>query len=95
MITSDEPGIYREGQFGIRHENLLLTVDAGTNEFGHWLRFEPLTLCHFDTSVIQKELLGKAEIDWLNAYNARVYETLSPHLPSDISSWLHEKTKPI
>jgi Xaa-Pro aminopeptidase len=95
MITSDEPGIYREGQFGIRHENLLLTVDAGTNEFGHWLRFEPLTLCHFDTSVIQKELLGKAEIDWLNAYNARVYETLSPHLPSDIASWLRDKTKPI
>jgi Xaa-Pro aminopeptidase len=95
MITSDEPGIYREGQFGIRHENLLLTVDAGTNEFGHWLRFEPLTLCHFDTSVILKDLMDKAEIDWLNEYNAGVFTALSSHLPREIAHWLRDKTKPI
>lgn len=95
MITSDEPGIYREGQFGIRHENLLLTVDAGTNEFGHWLRFEPLTLCHFDTSVILKDLMDKAEIDWLNEYNAGVFTALSSPLPREIAHWLRDKTKPI
>jgi len=95
MITSDEPGIYREGRFGIRHENLLLTVDAGQNDFGHWLRFETLTLCHFDTSIIQRNLLDDSEVAWLNAYNERVYRTLSPRLPSEISEWLREKTRPI
>ena len=95
MITSDEPGIYREDQFGIRHENLLLCVDAGKNEFGQWLKFEPLTLCHFDTSAVVKDLLDQSEIDWLNAYNARVFQVLSPRLPSGISDWLRLKTQPI
>ena len=95
MITSDEPGIYREGKFGIRHENLILCVDAGENDFGHWLRFEPLTLCHFDTSIIIKDLLDKSEIDWLNAYNERVYRTISPRLSSEVAVWLRQKTLPI
>lgn len=95
MVTSDEPGIYREGKFGVRHENLVLCVDAGENDFGHWLKFEPLTLCHFDTSIIVKTLLDRAEIDWLNAYNERVYRTLSPHLSSEVAVWLREKTLPI
>ena len=95
MITSDEPGIYREGLFGVRHENLILCVDAGENEFGHWLRFEPLTLCHFDTSILLKDLLDKSEIDWLNSYNEKVYRTLSPHLPADVSAWLRLKTFPL
>lgn len=95
MITSDEPGIYREGLHGVRHENLLLTVEAGTNDFGKWYAFETLTLCHFDTSPIVKELLDRREIDWLNEYNATVYRTLSPRLPSEVSEWLKEKTGPI
>ena len=95
MITSDEPGIYREGLFGVRHENLILCVDAGENDFGHWLRFEPLTLCHFDTSILLKDLLDKSEIDWLNSYNEMVYRTLSPHLPADVSAWLRLKTFPL
>ena len=95
MITSDEPGIYREGRHGVRHENLVLCVDAGENEFGRWLRFETLTLCHFDTSVIVRELLDDQEVKWLNEYNERVFRTLSPRLPSDIASWLRKKTLPI
>lgn len=95
MITSDEPGIYREGQFGIRHENLLLCVEAGENDFGHWLRFEPLTLCHFDTSIVVKDLLDRSEIDWLNSYNEKVYRTLSPYLPTEVSAWLRRKTLPL
>ncbi len=95
MITSDEPGIYREGKFGIRHENLILCVDAGENDFGHWLRFEPLTLCHFDTSILLKDLLDRSEIEWLNAYNERVYQTLSPRLSQDVAAWLRQKTLPI
>ena len=95
MVTSDEPGIYREGKHGVRHENLVLCVDAGENEFGHWLRFEPLTLCHFDTSAIITDLLDRSEIDWLNAYNEQVYRTLSPRLSPEVSVWLRKKTRPI
>lgn len=95
MVTSIEPGIYREGRHGVRHENLALCVDAGENDFGRWLRFEPLTLCHFDTSVIIKELLDDSEVKWLNDYNERVFRTLSPRLSSDVAEWLREKTLPI
>ena len=92
MICSDEPGIYREGQHGVRHENLLLCVDAGGNEFGKWLSFEPLTLCHFDTSIIITDLLNKEELEWLNSYNERVYRTLGPLLPTEVRDWLRKKT---
>ena len=95
MITSNEPGIYREGKYGIRHENLVLCVDAGRNDFGQWCRFETLTLCHLDTSIVIKELLDASEIEWLNVYNAKVFQTLSPRLPSEIAQWLRNKTLPI
>lgn len=95
MITSDEPGIYREGRHGVRHENLLLCVEDGRNEFGDWLRFETLTLCHFDTSAIIVELLGADGIAWLNAYNDRVYRTLAPVLTDEEASWLASKCRPI
>jgi Xaa-Pro aminopeptidase len=95
MVTSDEPGIYREGKYGIRHENLLLCVKAGTNDFGEWLRFETLTLCHIDTSIIVKELLDASETAWLNAYNERVFQTLSPRLPAPVAQWLRDKTRAI
>lgn len=95
MITSDEPGIYREGMHGIRHENLILCKEAGSNSFGSWLEFETITLCHFDTSIIIKDLMTQEEINWLNAYNKRVYDTLSPALSPEIASWLEEKTKAI
>ena len=93
MITSDEPGIYREGRHGIRHENLILCRPAGSNEFADWLEFETLTLCHFDTAPIIPELLTKEERQWLNDYNESVYNTLSPKLPRQIAEWLREKTK--
>lgn len=92
MITSDEPGIYREGLHGVRHENLLLCVDKGQSEFGRWYGFENLTLCHFDTSAILWELLDQDEIDWLNDYNRHVYNTLAPLLPPEVAEWLRGKT---
>ncbi len=95
MITSDEPGIYREGMHGVRHENLILCTEAGSNEFGTWLQFETITLCHFDTGAIIRNLLSDAEIRWLNDYNERVYCTLSPRLPQEVAVWLREKTNPI
>lgn len=95
MISSNEPGIYREGMHGVRHENLILCVEDESNEFGDFLRFETITLCHFDTSAIIADLLDRSEIEWLNAYNERVYQTLSPLLPAEISCWLRGKTLPI
>ena len=95
MVVSDEPGIYREGRHGVRHENLLLCVEAGVSEFGRWLAFEPLTLCHFETDALDLSLLDRAEIDWLNAYHERVRQALSPHLPGEIADWLRDKTRPV
>ncbi|MCR5407844.1 MAG: aminopeptidase P family protein [Bacteroidales bacterium] len=92
MICSDEPGIYREGMHGVRHENLVLVRGVGDNEFGSWLGFETLTLCHFDTSCLDVSLLTDAERNWLNAYNEHVYNVLSPRLPADVAAWLRSKT---
>lgn len=92
MVVSIEPGIYREGSHGVRHENLVCVVEDSSNEFGHWLRFEELTLCHFDTSALILDLLSKDEIEWLNNYNEKVYQTLSARLPEEVSKWLREKT---
>jgi Xaa-Pro aminopeptidase len=95
MLTSNEPALYREGMHGVRHENLVLCREAGTSEFGEWLDFETMTLCHIDTSAIIPELLDNQEKAWLNSYNERVYGEISPLLPEDAARWLREKTKPI
>ncbi len=95
MITSDEPGFYKEGEYGIRHESLLLCVKVDENEFGTWLGFENLTLCHIDTRPIVRHLLTDEEVAWLNAYNERVYETVSPRLSAVEADWLRERTMPI
>ena len=95
MVTSNEPGLYREGMHGIRHENIVLCKEAGTSEFGDWLEFETLTCCHFDTSAVLPEILGPEALAWLNAYNERVYRTLSPHLPPETAAWLRAKTMPL
>lgn len=95
MVTSNEPGLYREGMHGIRHENIVLCKEAGTSEFGDWLEFETLTCCHIDTSAVIKGILGPEATAWLNAYNERVYRTLSPLLPPETAAWLRFKTAPI
>lgn len=95
MVTSDEPGIYREGMHGVRHENILLCREAGKNDFGDWLCFETLTCCHIDTSAIISELLSSEEREWLDSYNESVYRRLSTKLPADVAGWLREKTLPV
>lgn len=95
MVTSNEPALYREGMHGVRHENIILCKDAGASQFGEWNEFETLTLCHFDTAAVLPELLSADELSWLNAYNARVYETLAPLLPEDVALWLRSKTLPV
>jgi len=95
MLTSNEPALYREGLHGVRHENLVLCREAGNSEFGEWLDFETMTLCHIDTSAVLPDLLDDQEKAWLNAYNERVYRELSPLLPEDTAQWLREKTRGI
>lgn len=95
MITSDEPGFYREGFYGIRHENLILCCSEETTQFGEFLNFETITLCHFETKGIINELLTSEEREWLNIYHQKVYEILSPELDEKHQNWLKNKTKAI
>lgn len=92
MITSIEPGIYRPGKHGIRIENLVLTIKDQTNEFNEFYAFEALTLAPIDTTLVKKELLEQAHIDWLNNYHALVYKKLSPFLNADENAFLAEMT---
>jgi Xaa-Pro aminopeptidase len=102
MITSIEPGVYREGQWGVRIENLVLNVVAATSEgntFGEFLEFETLTLCPIDTRCIEPSLMRADELAWLNAYHATVRERLEPLLAAPehaaARAWLIERTQPI
>lgn len=93
MITSIEPGIYRPGKHGIRIENLVLTVKDQTNEFNEFYALEALTLAPIDTTIVKKELLEQAHIDWLNAYHEKVYSSLSPLLSEEEREFLREMCK--
>ena len=95
MITSDEPGIYREGYHGIRHENMILCVGKGENEFGRWLGFETLTMTYLDTAPLIVSIMNNSEIDWLNNFNNAVYNEVSPYLTESEKDWLRRKTNPI
>ncbi len=92
MITSIEPGLYRDGKWGIRIENLVLNVAAGNEGFGDFLKFETLTLCPIDTNLIDVALLRADEIDWLNAYHAEVARRLLPLVSGEAKAWLERRT---
>ena len=95
MTITDEPGIYLEGRFGVRIENMLLTVPHKATEFGNFLKFETLTLCPIDTSPIDVAMLTNDEIRWLNDYHERVYSILSPNLDEGEKQWLRKVTQPL
>jgi len=95
MITSNEPGLYRDGQWGVRIENLLANVAAPQSEFGDFLQFETLTLCPIDTRCLDVALLQDGERAWLNAYHVTVRERLSPHLEGDALQWLRARTQAV
>lgn len=95
MITSNEPGLYRENVHGIRCENLVLTTEAMTTEFGKFYRFETLTLCPFDLSLFDVDMMTDAEIEWVNDYHRMVCSRLTPMLNSVQRTWLEKKTRPL
>lgn len=95
MITSNEPGLYLEGRYGIRSENLVVTENWKTTEFGEFLQFKNMTLFPFDTTLCDTSLMTDEEIDWINTYHKTVYDRLSPLLSKEEQDWLKEKTKAI
>ena len=95
MITSIEPGTYRPGRWGVRIENLVLNREAGTSEFGTFLKFETLTLCPIDTRCLEPSLLTLEELEWFDAYHAVVRERLSPLLVGSALEWLLARTEPL
>lgn len=98
-IISDEPGIYRTGEWGIRTENLITVIPAAqtaaTTTEDQWLAFETLTLCFYDTNLIDRSLMTAEEIAWLNAYHQRVYKETAPLLNDEEKAYLSRKCAPI
>jgi len=95
MVTSDEPGLYIEGKYGIRTENLLLCKKAKKNEYGQFMEFEYLTYAPIDLEGIETEIMTDWEISLLNEYHQAVYEKLSPYLNVDEERWLYQVTRPV
>jgi Xaa-Pro aminopeptidase len=98
-ICSDEPGIYRTNEYGIRIENLIAVREArelGTHTTGEtYLEFETLTLCYYDTNMIDLSRMTKQEIAWINNYHAWVYAEVAPLLEAEEAAWLKEKCMPL
>ncbi|MDD4644580.1 MAG: M24 family metallopeptidase, partial [Bacteroidales bacterium] len=95
MVTTVEPGLYREGFHGVRTENMTLVVEDMENEFGTFYRFETLTLVPIDHNLIDKNLLTLEETDWINQYHQRVYDCLADRLTPEETSWLKVATQPL
>ncbi|MDE5868741.1 MAG: M24 family metallopeptidase, partial [Muribaculaceae bacterium] len=95
MITSNEPGLYLEGRYGIRCENLIVTVPAMETEFGKFYKFNEMTLFPFDLTLFETAIMTDDEIKWLNDYHKKVYDRLSPLLDEEEKNWLASKTQPL
>ena len=96
MVTSNEPGIYKTGEYGIRTENMLLCVPACSNEeWGEFYKFESLTLFPYDTTLMDMDMLSREEVKQINDYHAMVCERLRPLLSADEAQWLEQKCKSI
>lgn len=95
MITSNEPGLYLEGRYGIRSENLIVTKEWKTTEFGKFYCFEDLTLFPFDRNLFELSIMTPEEIKWVNDYHAMVRSRLTPLLTAEEAAWLKAKTEPL
>ena len=95
MVMSNEPAMYRTGEYGIRTENMVaIRIDIET-EYGRFLAFDTLTLCYIDSTLIEPSMLSAREQAWLNNYHREVYDKLSPYLTEEEREWLKDKTLPI
>ncbi len=92
MITTIEPGIYRENSHGIRIENTVVNKKAEKTEFGQFMSFETISLCPISLLPIEKSMLTTEEVLWLNDYHKMVYDKLSPYLKEDVKKWLKDET---
>ncbi|AHM57119.1 Xaa-Pro dipeptidase PepQ [Peptoclostridium acidaminophilum DSM 3953] len=95
MLLTNEPGIYREGEYGIRTENTLLVKKAQHTEFGQFMEFDTISHCPIDLRAIDSSMLDDGERSWLNDYHGRVYKYIAPHVSDEERSWLHEMTRSI
>lgn len=97
-MAGDAVRLFMDGvkiPFGIRLENVLLTISKGVTEFGELLGFETVTLCPIDLNLVESSLLSDAERKWLNEYHQRVFEALSPFLTLEQNEWLRDATRAI
>lgn len=95
MITTDEPGVYLTGEYGIRTENELLCVVDEENEYGRFLKFDTLTYAPIDLEAIEPSYMNEKEKNLLNTYHQQVYEKISPYLTEEERNWLYESTRPV
>jgi Xaa-Pro aminopeptidase len=95
MILSNEPAIYREGEYGIRTENLMICYEDEETEFGQFLKFDTISLCHIDKTLLDRTLLSDQEIAWLNRYHEELYNKIAPFLTVEEKEWLRLKTNPV
>ena len=95
QIITDEPGIYREGEYGIRIENVLLCKNESVSDSGQFLSFETLTLCPIEKRLINRKIMNNEEINWLNIYHKKVFRALKPHLKEDVVKWLAKLCAPL
>ena len=95
MVVSNEPGVYFENNFGIRIENEMVVVEDMENQFGKFMKFEPLTWIPIDTKQILIEDINEDEKKWLNTYHAEVFRKISPFLDDNEKKWLRDYTKMI
>jgi Xaa-Pro aminopeptidase len=95
MVITNEPGVYREGEYGIRIENIMKVVPRTSNEFGEFYGFETITIAPIATNLLNLEMLESTERSWLNNYHQQVFELLSPYLAGDTLDWLKDATRPV
>jgi Xaa-Pro aminopeptidase len=97
MVCSNEPGYYKDQQYGMRVENLIHVVrdDEKSNEEFEFYKFETSTVCPIDTRLVEKSLMNANQIKWLNEYHKRVYEKLAPFVQGEVKSWLQNATRAI